>query len=244
MERRVAFVAGRAVVEAAAQPGAGFEEDDPEAAVGRRERRRHAGRAAADHADIRLGEDVGVGSLHLEIRGDLPESGGLADLLHGHGPYPRGLVEGLVIKTRGHHPVEFVHEAHVIEVGRAHDILLLDLHPVFERQGFRPLIGNPVDLHHGVAAFAVEAVEPPRAMVFQASGKDPDAVCIQGRRHRIALDPLEDLTLVTQGQLLGRVDPQCRQCIEPVHSFASGASTSRLVTVLRWVVNQAPHPSR
>jgi hypothetical protein len=129
-------------------------------------------------------------AFHLVVGGDDAQAGSLADLPHGHGPYGSGLVHGFIVEPSRHHPVQFVDKGQPVPVGGSDNILRLDGHAVFQQGVLGAHVGNAVDVHAGVAALAVQAVEPAGAVVFQAACKDPDAIGKKGRCNRISGNPL------------------------------------------------------
>ena len=222
-----------AIVKKATQPGPGFQQDDPQPVFGCCQGRRHARRPSANYAYIRFGINLIVGAGHLKIRRNCSQSGGLAHLFEGNGPYAGRFVHRAVIKSGRHCPVQFIHEPLQIRFGRAHNILGFNLQALFQEGIFSTYIGNAVDLHAGIAAFTVQTVKAPGAMIFQAAPKDTNTVGIKGGRNRIAADTLQRFFLILERNGLSRIDSQRGQFFQPVHDCASDFSTSRLHVVSR-----------
>jgi hypothetical protein len=64
---------------------------------------------------------------------------------------------------------------------RADDILWFHHHAVLQWCHFRAYIGHAVNFHKTIAAFSIKAIQTPGAVIFKASGKDPDTIGKQGR---------------------------------------------------------------
>ena len=102
-----------------------------------------------------------------------------------------GLVQGAVVKTGRHGPVEAVHESQQVEFRRPFDVLGLYPHPILEERFFSVDVGEAVDFHAGVAALPIQAVESAGAMIFQASGKNTDAAGEKRGGDGVALEAAE-----------------------------------------------------
>ena len=194
-----------------AQPRSGFQKDHPKALLGGFQGGRHACKPSPDDANLRSRGDLVKKSFHPEVRGKATQAGQFADLVDRLGPDPGRTMKHSIIEAGGHGPAQPVQEAHEVKFGAALDVLRRDGDAFGQKGRFGPDIRNTIHLHHGVGTFAIQAVEPSRAVIFQASPKDPDPVGEKSGSHGIAFNTSQGPVAVGERAGNAGLNPQRRQ---------------------------------
>ena len=149
----------------------------------------------------------------MKIRGNSPQTGSLPDLFQKKGPQFGWLVHAAVIESCRHGPVHFVHKAHNVCVRAFPHILRSDVHAVSQEGGLGADIGDAVNFHATVAAFAIHAVKSARAMILEASPEYPDIIGIKCGGNCVAFHSLTGTSDIIKGKFFRRVDSQRRQSV-------------------------------
>ena len=193
------------------------DQDDAPAALGRRHRRRQTGRPGADHQHLAMGKAVGV-DVRIRRGGRPTQTGGGADDGFVQAAPRLGRPhEGLVVKPRRNEAADqAVHGADVERQVRP-TILALGDEAVIQLYLGGAQIGR---IARGVASDGDQSVRlvrsgaqnAARAMVFERSAGQPDAVGDQGRGEGIARAADVSATVEGEADRLVAVDHTAGRC--------------------------------
>ena len=153
----------------------------------RRQRRRHAGRAAADYGYVGVVVPVLPMGLGDVIDVDLTQAANAADDVPGQPPEHLGSMQSFVVKANRHEPSQAVEDRKEVPLQRRPRVLVSDPHTRLYGLGTGPDIGHAVDVDKAVRTPPVATEQSPGPVVFEAAAESRDAGRVKRGSDGVAL---------------------------------------------------------
>ena len=211
------------------------------------QRPRHAGRAAADHRDVREEVRALVLARRFLGEGDASEPREPPEDALVRRPEPARMDEGLVVEAHGEQEVEPVEDRESVPLERGPGVLGLD--PLAVAQGLHAGadVRHAVDVDQAVRAVAAAAEQPARPVVLEAPAEDPHTGRVERRADAVAGEARERPARERERDQSRPVDPLGRVDREPLGPHGAGGqevASTRFTLVSRVARNQRRQPAR